>query len=125
MQKIKVQAQAKPTSRAKLKTQSKPKAAMNVAASPKRQRATSIAPPAKSTVPEPRPSKQAALRGLLQRKEGAGLAALMAATGWRAHSVRAVLSGLRKQGLIVTRTAGAEGGSVYRITGPASAQVKG
>ncbi len=31
------------------------------------------------------------------------LAALMAATGWQAHTVRAALSGLRKSGMTLTR----------------------
>jgi len=36
--------------------------------------------------------------------------------------VRAVLSGLRKQGQVVTRAAGAAGGGIYRITGPGPAK---
>ena len=137
MQKIKTkiqtqtqtQTQAKPATRTKSKLPSKPHpaAAASVAkviAKPKTRAAARAAPPAQSSVPTPRPGKQATIQGLLASKEGAGIAALMAATGWQAHSVRAAMSGLRKQGMVVIRTVSAEGGSVYRITGPASAQAK-
>jgi hypothetical protein len=59
-------------------------------------------------------SKQAAVVALLRRSEGADLAILMATTGWQSHSVRAVLSGLRKQGHHLHRDAGPHG-SVYRL----------
>ena len=38
----------------------------------------------------------------------------MAATGWLPHTTRAALTGLRKRGYAIERSAG-EGGSVYRI----------
>ena len=63
-------------------------------------------------------TKTAILRKLLSRKAGADLAALQAATGWKPHSVRAALSGLRKGGYGIDRTEPAKpgAGAVYRIT---------
>ena len=63
-----------------------------------------------------RPGKQATIEALIRRPEGAAIADLRAATGWQQHSVRAALTGLRKQGYHLIREAGPAGGSVYRIT---------
>ena len=41
---------------------------------------------------------------LLRRENGASMAQLQKATGWQPHSVRAALSGLRKQGIEVVRS---------------------
>ena len=60
-------------------------------------------------------SKQALLIEMLDRKTGAGLDALVAATGWLPHTTRAILSGLRKRGYVLERTKSEAGGSVYRI----------
>ena len=56
---------------------------------------------------------------MLQKPNGASLEAICKATGWQAHSARAMLSGLRKAGYRIERSAagGKGGGSVYRITG--------
>lgn len=62
------------------------------------------------------PSKVAAIEAMLRRREGAAIADLVTATGWQQHSVRAALTGLRKQGHTLTKEAGPTGGSVYRIT---------
>ncbi|WP_395541887.1 DUF3489 domain-containing protein [Neotabrizicola sp. sgz301269] len=51
----------------------------------------------------PRPTKSALLRAMLAAPGGASLPALMAATGWQAHTLRAALTGLRKAGHDVTR----------------------
>ena len=51
----------------------------------------------------PRDTKSLAVRLLLQSPNGASLAALMEITGWQAHTVRAVLSRLRKKGWAVMR----------------------
>jgi hypothetical protein len=57
-----------------------------------------------STGPERRPRKREIVLALLTRPEGASTAELMAATGWQAHTVRAALSTLRKDGEVITRT---------------------
>ena len=46
---------------------------------------------------EPKTKKQI-LIDLLRRKNGASMADIMKATGWQAHSARAMISGLRKAG---------------------------
>lgn len=61
------------------------------------------------------PSKQDQIIALLSRKEGATIEVLMAATGWLPHTVRAVLSGLRKKGHRIDRQKDGDVGSVYRI----------
>jgi hypothetical protein len=40
---------------------------------------------------------------MLQRPDGAALGDLTAATGWQVHSVRAALTGLRKEGKELAR----------------------
>jgi hypothetical protein len=50
------------------------------------------------------PSKQDEVIAMLRRPEGATLAEMMAATGWLAHSTRAVLTGLRKKGHTIEKT---------------------
>lgn len=62
-----------------------------------------------------RPSKQDQIIALLSRDEGATIEVLMAATGWLPHTVRAVLSGLRKKGHRIDRQKDGDAGSVYRI----------
>jgi hypothetical protein len=64
--------------------------------------------PITSAIPDtyskpPRQTKAALLRARLAEPGGVSLAALMAATGWQAHTLRAALSGLRKDGLTLTR----------------------
>lgn len=58
---------------------------------------------APSILPPPRETKAFALRRSLQYPGGASMTSLMAATGWKAHTVRAALSGLRKKGWAVRR----------------------
>ena len=60
-------------------------------------------------------TKRAVIIDLLKRRKGASLVDLTEATGWQAHSVRAALTGLRKQNVTVDRTSDKQGGSVYRI----------
>ena len=60
------------------------------------------------------------LIALLRAPEGATMEAIIAATGWQAHTVRGAMSGAlgKKLGFIVT-SAKAEGrGRVYRIIEP-------
>ena len=63
---------------------------------------------------KPEPKKQV-LRRLVERKSGASMATLMEATGWQAHSVRAALSGLRKDGVAVQRRSNRKGETMYAL----------
>ena len=61
-------------------------------------------------------SKRAIILALLSRDDGATTEAMMAATGWLPHTIRAALSGLRKGGIAIARSREGEGGaSVYRV----------
>lgn len=60
-----------------------------------------------------RPSKKASILGLLQRPQGAAISELTAATGWQSHSVRAVLTGLRKVGRELVRSKDEAGTTRY------------
>lgn len=52
---------------------------------------------------QPRQTKAALLRALLEAPGGASLTHIMAETGWQAHTARAALTGLRKTGLHIGR----------------------
>jgi hypothetical protein len=62
-----------------------------------------------------RPSKTSAILNLLQRPDGAAIGDLTAATGWQVHSVRAALTGLRKEGKELVRAKNAAGVTHYRL----------
>src|SRR5216683_4096904 len=66
-------------------------------------------------------SKKAAIVALLQRPDGAAIGDLTAATGWQVHSVRAALTGLRKEGKELVRAKDAAGITHYRLAAEASA----
>jgi hypothetical protein len=66
-----------------------------------------------------RPSKKAAILNLLQRPNGAAISDLTAATGWQVHSVRAALTGLRKEGRDLVRSRDAAGMTHYRLAAEA------
>ena len=71
---------------------------------------------------EPRSgSKQAQIIALLQRKHGATLEDMIAATGWLPHTTRAALTRLRQAGHILDKTKRETGGTVYHIAKPANA----
>jgi alkylhydroperoxidase family enzyme len=72
--------------------------------------------PAASPAPI-RVSKQTQMLALL--REGATLAAMQAATGWQAHSVRGFISGTvrKKLGLAVSSEIGTDDGRIYRVVG--------
>ncbi len=67
------------------------------------------------TVPA-RQSKKAAILGLLERPDGAAISDLTAATGWQVHSVRAALTGFRKDGKELIRAKDEAGVTRYRLT---------
>jgi hypothetical protein len=62
-----------------------------------------------------RPSKKAAILNLLQQPGGAAIGDLTKATGWQVHSVRAALTGLRKEGKELVRVKDAAGATHYRL----------
>ncbi len=65
--------------------------------------------------PAARPgTKQALLIELLKRKRGATIAEARDTTGWQSHSLRAAITGLRKQGFLIERSKNG-GASHYRI----------
>ena len=69
-------------------------------------------------VPTPRVgTKQAMLVAMLQTAEGATMDAIVAATGWQAHTARGAMSGAlgKKLGLVVTSAMDDARGRVYRI----------
>jgi hypothetical protein len=68
------------------------------------------------------PSKQAQVRALLQREEGATLQQMCALTNWQAHTVRGALAGAfkKKLGLVITSSKDAGGERTYRLA-PAGA----
>ena len=57
------------------------------------------------------------LADLIARPAGASIAELVEATGWRAHSVRGVISAVlrKKQGLSIEVGPNADGSRVYRL----------
>lgn len=62
-------------------------------------------------------NREKAIR-LMRRDGGASIAEITRATGWQAHSARAFISGLRKEGLTITRTRDGKT-SLYSIAGQA------
>lgn len=63
-------------------------------------------------------SKQALVIAMLSRKSGATLDALIAATGWLPHTMRAALTGLRKRGFVLDRQRNDAGVTSWRIVQP-------
>ena len=71
---------------------------------------------------EPRSgSKQAQLIALMQRKHGATLEDMIAATGWLPHTARAALTRLRQAGHVLDKAKRETGGTLYHIAKPANA----
>ncbi len=60
-------------------------------------------------------TKAALVRDLLARPRGATQAEVSEATRWLPHTVRAHLSGLRKRGHMISKTARKDGETAYRL----------
>jgi outer membrane biosynthesis protein TonB len=96
------------------------KAPSKKVAAPKRKQSAKAAPK-KAAKPKrkataPAKSKNEIILGLIGRKSGATLAAIMAATDWQAHSVRGFISlAQSKRGLKVVSTKNKSGERVYRV----------
>lgn len=75
----------------------------------------------KSATPQPpakQQSKQSQIVELLKKKTGTTVEEMMVLTGWQAHTVRGIISGVIKKrlGLNVVNIVGACGTRTYRIT---------
>lgn len=72
--------------------------------------------PSAGSAPTPaRQTKKGSILALLQRAEGATIGDLIEATRWQVHSVRAALTGLRKEGKELVRDKNDAGVTLYRI----------
>ena len=80
------------------------------------------AAPAATPAPH-RKTKASHVRAMLSAPAGASLQAIMAATGWQAHTVRAALSGLRKTGVEIIRMT-SQAGTVYTASVAVVAAIK-
>jgi hypothetical protein len=60
-------------------------------------------------------TKSAAVGRMLARPKGATVAEMMSATSWQNHSVRAFLTGLRKNGRTLVREERPTGETAYRL----------
>ena len=78
-------------------------------------RSKRVAPAPNPSVAPVRPSKKAAVIALLERPDGAAISDLIGVTGWQVHSVRAALTGLRKEGKELVRGKDATGVTHYRL----------
>ena len=61
-------------------------------------------------------TKSETIQKLLTRKGGASISQLQAATDWQPHSIRAALSGMRKKGAAITRSANTKGVAIYHLS---------
>ena len=62
-----------------------------------------------------RPTRIDAVLKLLRRNNGASIAELRKSTGWQPHSVRAALTGLRKQNIEIVRSKDQAGTTRYAV----------
>ena len=63
-----------------------------------------------------RKTKSANVARMLRRDKGATLAEIEKTTGWKPHSCRAFLSGIRKTGATLAKEERSDGKTAYRIT---------
>jgi hypothetical protein len=77
--------------------------------------AAPTAPAASPAAMSARQTKKGSILALLQRPKGAAVRELIAVTGWQVHSVRAALTGLRKEGKELVRDKDEAGVTLYRI----------
>ena len=66
-----------------------------------------------------RKTKTAIVKRMLNRAKGATLAEIEKTTGWKPHSCRAFLSGVRKTGAALAKEERPDGKTAYRITAEA------
>ena len=98
-------------------TKSKPK--RRYAREPMPASASVDRPTAGATSPTaPRETKIGKVVELLKREQGASLDQIVTATGWLPHTARAAMTGLKKKGHTIERTA-VDGVSLYCITASA------
>ncbi len=57
------------------------------------------------------PTKKAQLISLLQRRSGSDVKTLSAALNWQPHTTRAAVSGLRKEGFLISKETAKAGGA--------------
>jgi hypothetical protein len=74
--------------------------------------------PLSAAVPVPPQGKIELVAHLIQRPSGASLPELMVATGWQAHSVRGVISGVlrRKHGMTISLIHAVDGTRRYQVS---------
>jgi hypothetical protein len=105
---------------AKAKSKSSTKVTARRTAAKRSRKGPAEPAPAVADKPAPTPdrargTKQALVLGLLQRKQGASLAELVAATSWRPHTTRAALTRLRQGGHDLQKEKRDTGETAYRI----------
>ncbi|MDP2129662.1 MAG: DUF3489 domain-containing protein [Erythrobacter sp.] len=67
-------------------------------------------------------TKSATVRRLLVRDGGATLEEMIVATGWKPHSCRAFLTGVRKSGDAVIKLERTDGRTAWRVANQAEAE---